>query len=281
METNYDPEVLHRRLLDIAVEFHKACEKNGLKYYMLGGTMLGAVRHKGFIPWDDDMDFGMPRTDYDYFVKNASSLLPPYYEVRFYLNAENSPMHYAKLIDNRTTLIEKGYTDYVEGLYIDIFPLDGAGSGSALDRIRMKRIQYLQILIINHCTTNPKSGLRAVLKRYAQGRDLHKLHSAMEKTLTQKSLQDSTLIANYLGAWGQKEIMPKEIMGTPQLYKFEEFELYGSENADAYLKSLYGNYMELPPEEKRVFRHNYHYLDYNLPYREYLQQHSTKNEENE
>ena len=281
MASNYDPTILHQRLLEIGTNFHIACEKLGLKYYMLGGTMLGAVRHNGFIPWDDDMDFGMPRDDYDSFIQNASSVLPPYYELRFYLNADNSPMHYVKMIDNRTTLIEKGYTKYIEGLYIDVFPLDGAGNGSVLDRIRFKKIQYLQVLIMNHCTTRSKKGIKAVLKWYAQTRDLKKLHISLEKEMKKRSLMDSAFIANYLGAWGDKEIMPKEIMGSPKLYRFEETELYGSENADGYLKSLYGDYMKLPPLEKRVFKHNYYYLNYNLPYRDYNPQDLDKGDSQE
>jgi len=269
MSTEYSAEEIHGRLLTMAKDFHQICVDNNLKYYMLGGTMLGAVRHKGFIPWDDDMDFGMPREDYDRFISISKQILPNHYELRFYKNAENSPMHYAKFIDNRTTLIEAPYRNYVEGLYIDIFPLDGAGNGSFSDRMRMKRINFLQGLIINHCTTREKTGFRKVLKAYAQMRNLDSLHASVEKLMTAKKLSESTLIANYLGAWAEKEIMPKEVMGTPRLYSFEDTEFYGSNNADAYLTSLYGDYMRLPPKEKQVFKHNYFYLNYNLPYRDY------------
>lgn len=267
METN--EKILHKRLLEMAKAFHHICIDNNLHYYMLGGTMLGAIRHKGFIPWDDDMDFGMPRDDYDRFISLSKRILPEYYELRFYKNADNSPMHYAKFIDNRTTLIESSYTNYVEGLYIDIFPLDGAGNGSIIDRIRSKRIFWKQRLIIYHCITRDMTGHRKILKKYAQMKKLNKLHASIESLMTSKKLSESTLIANYLGAWAEKEIMPKKVMGNPKLYTFEDTEFYGSENADAYLNSLYGDYMKLPPKDKQVFKHNYYYLDYNLPYREY------------
>ena len=260
---------LHTKLLDMAKCLHSICVENNINYYMLGGTMLGAVRHQGFIPWDDDMDFGMPRMDYERFIELSNRILPEYYELKYYKNTDNSPMHYIKLIDNRTTLIEDAYRDYIEGLYIDVFPLDGAGEGSLIDRIRMKRIIFLQVLIMNHCTTREKRGIKKIVKSYAKFRDLNKLHDLINRNMTKKSLSDSTLIANYLGAWGEKEIMPKEIMGKPTLYKFEDTELYGSENADDYLKKLYGNYMSLPPKEKQVFKHNYYYLNYDLPYRKY------------
>ena len=269
MSTEYSAEEIHSRLLVMAKTFHGICVENNLRYYMLGGTMLGAVRHKGFIPWDDDMDFGMPREDYDRFISVSNKILPEYYEIRFYKNTDNSPIHYAKLIDNRTTLVEASYTNYVEGLYIDIFPLDGAGNGMLFDRIRAKRILWHQILIMNHCTTRDKKGIRKLLKKYARFRNINNLHDSMEKLMTAKTLSESSLIANYLGAWAEKEIMPKDVMGTPALYTFEDAEFYGSENADKYLKSLYGDYMKLPPKENQVFKHNYYYLNYDLPYREY------------
>lgn len=100
-------------------------------------------------------------------------------------------------------------------------------------------------------------------------RDLGRLHNSIEKLMTAKKLSESSLIANYLGAWAEKEIMPKEIMGTPKLYQFEDTKFYGSENADGYLTSLYGDYMKLPPKDKQAFKHNYQYLNYNLPYRDY------------
>ena len=270
MGANYSADEIHNRLLCMAKDFHQICVDNDLKYYMLGGTMLGAVRHKGFIPWDDDMDFGMPREDYDRFISISQQVLPDYYELKYYANTENSPMHYVKFIDNRTTLIEAAYENYLEGLYIDIFPLDGAGRWGVIDKIRAKRILIKQILIINHCTTRKKKGIKNILKKYAQKRSLNNLHTSIERLMTKRTLAESTRIANYLGAWASKEIMPKEVMGTPTLYTFENAEFYGSENADGYLSSLYGDYMQLPPKESQVFKHNYHYINFNLPYREYI-----------
>ena len=93
-----------------------------------------------------------------------------------------------------------------------------------------------------------------------------------------RNIKDSNLIANYLGAWGSKEVMPKEIMGEPILYPFESTEFYGVHDADAYLSHLYGDYMKLPPEDKRVFKHNFHYINYNLPFRDFLKSGGNRNE---
>ncbi|SEH64783.1 lipopolysaccharide cholinephosphotransferase [Ruminococcus flavefaciens] len=280
MSVNINADELHERLLTMAKYFHAFCEENNIDYYMLGGTMLGAVRHKGFIPWDDDMDFGIPRSDYDRFIQLFNEKSKPEYELRFYKNAKNSPMHYAKLIDNRTTLIECNYHNYIEGLYIDIFPLDVADKNNISERIRNKRIMIKHSLIINHCSTISereiingrgiaKGLLKIIIKKYAQMRNLNKLHNSLEELMTKRKDDNLGYIANYLGAWGEREIVPKSTMGVPVLYQFDDTQLYGPEDYDGYLKSLYGKYMELPPKEKRIFKHSFYYLNLNRPYRKY------------
>ena len=271
MNTDIDVNVLHSRLLEMAKFFHELCIKNNIQYYMLGGTMLGAIRHQGFIPWDDDMDFGIPRNDYNRFVEIAKDLGSSGYEIRYYRNAKNSPMHYAKFIDSNTTLVENHYHNYVEGLYLDIFPLDGADVGSIGDTIRNRKILLKHALIMNHCTTTEKRGfIRRIFNKYAKLRNLENLHSSLEKIMVEKNNKDTEYLANFLGAWAEKETIPRTIMGTPTLYKFEDTQFYGAEDFDGYLKSLYNDYMQLPPEEKRIFKHNYYIIDFNTPYREYM-----------
>lgn len=108
---------LQGKLLSMLKQFHEVCVNNNLVYYMAAGTLLGAVRHKGFIPWDDDADVVMPREDYSSFKQIASRILPENLEIKFYENEQSSPMHYMKLIDKNTTLIENKYRNYYEGVY--------------------------------------------------------------------------------------------------------------------------------------------------------------------
>lgn len=266
MEINVNE--LHSRLLSMAKAFHTVCINNNINYYMLGGTMLGAIRHKGFIPWDDDMDFGIPRDDYNRFISLPKEAFPEQFELRYYANTPNSPMHYVKFVDNKTTLIENGYHDYKEGLYIDVFPLDGASCKSLTDKIWIKKILFLQYLIMNHCSTTKRKGLfKRLVKKFCEIQDLNRMHQKLEILMTQRNLSESELIANLLGAWGTKEMMPKEIMGMPKLYPFEDTYFFGSSDYDGYLKSLYGNYMTLPPIDKRIFKHNYYYLDFNKSFK--------------
>lgn len=271
-----DADVLHSRLLSIMKDFHKFCNEHKLQYYMLGGTCLGARRHQGFIPWDDDMDIGIPRKDYDRFCNELAEQLPEYLELRYYRNTPDSPMHYVKLIDRRTTLIENNYRNYVEGLYIDIFPLDAAGHGFA-ETLRWKKIWFLHNVVMYHCMTEKKQGvIKSFAQKWARHTNLQKYHEKLERALTSKKFSDPPLTVNFLGAWGIKEVMDRSLFGTPQLYPFEDAEFYGPEKIDEYLMHLYGNYMQLPPEDQRVFRHNFFFLDLNQPYQEYILEHQNK-----
>ena len=271
MAITVSPEELHTRLLAMAKDFHLFCVDNGISYYTLGGTSLGARRHKGFIPWDDDIDVGVPREDYNRLISLADKL-PEHLEIKFYQNTKRSPMHFVKLVDNRTTLIEQRYKDYLEGLYIDVFPLDGARDPQLIkgEEKRWKRIQLLQAMVIYHCQTEkPKAVTKKVFRILCKVISLNWLHNQIEKEMTKYSVSDSEYMANYLGAWGSKEVMPKEIMGQPILYKFEDTMLYGPEKIDEYLTNLYGDFMKLPPKEKQVFKHDFYVLDFETPYKEF------------
>ena len=271
MKKNIKTEQLHTRLLSMAKDFHNFCQKYNITYYMLGGTALGARRHQGFIPWDDDIDLGVPREDYDKLLTLAKNL-PPYLEFKFFENTNNSPMHFIKLIDNRTTLIEKRYKNYIEGLYIDIFPLDGAQSpiNNKKEVKRWKKIWFLHAMVIYHCQTLvPVSLLKKIFRLISRSVSLNWLHKQISIELRRYSIENVPLIANYLGAWGKKEIMAKEIFGKPILYKFEDTFFYGPSRIDEYLTHLYGDFMKLPPKEKRVFKHDFFMLDFHTPYKQY------------
>lgn len=272
-----DKDILHSHLLEMVKVFHSFCESNGLTYYILGGTCLGARRHKGFIPWDDDVDVGLPRDDYNRFIELRGNL-PKHLEIQYHENCKESPMHFIKLIDNRTTLIEKKYTHLVEGLYIDVFPLDGASYPGkwTMEAIRVAIIRLIFTMIIFHCRTDHLSPLKRFIKAFSKAFSLESLHKKLEKMLTKKSLSNSSYVANYLGAWGAKEIIRKDIFGTPTLYQFETLFLYGPEKIDDYLHNLYGDFMSLPPIEKRVFKHDFFFLDLETPYKTFIE----KNKQN-
>ena len=261
---------LQLELLKMMKSFHKVCAENDLTYYMLGGTCLGAVRHSGFIPWDDDIDIGLPRKDYDKLCEIAADVLPENLVLRYYKNTDNSPFHFVKLINKDTTLIEKNYKDYLEGIYIDVFPLDGLEKFGFFQKIRAKRIRFLHVLIMDHYFTGTKAGLKNLLLKISKKVSMQKTHVHIERLMTRCSSVEPQYYCNYLGAWKDREIINRNVFGKPTLYAFEDTEFYGPENADAYLTSLYHDYMTLPPAEKQVPRHDYHYVNLNLPFSDYV-----------
>lgn len=260
-------DVLYKMMKD----FHNVCIKNDITYYMLGGTCLGAKRHQGFIPWDDDMDIGIPRKDYDRFCYYAKKWLPNYMELRYYRNTSNSPFHFVKLINKNTTLIEQNYKNYYEGIYIDIFPLDGVLSQSFLERIRCKMVWKVHSIIMDHCSSEKKKTFFDNMKlRIKKIISLRWLHYILEKLMTLNKKHAPLFWANFLGAYREKEVVPCEVFGVPTLYKFEEAQFFGPEKIDDYLSILYGDYMKLPPVKERKNYHNYYFVDFDTPYKNYL-----------
>ena len=120
-------ENLKRAELEIFKHFVLCCEKLGVTYFLMDGSLLGAVRHKGFIPWDDDIDVGMMRKDYEILIAKAQTLLPEYLFLQTYKTDKGVMNNFAKIRDSRTTFIETSQKEQQinHGVYIDIFPLDG------------------------------------------------------------------------------------------------------------------------------------------------------------
>lgn len=269
-----DSKNLQTELFQMLKSFHEVCIKNKLTYYMVCGTFLGAVRHKGFIPWDDDVDVGMPRKDYDKFCKLAKKILPQNYEIRYYQNSKGLHYHFVKLMKSDSTLIERNLKKgNVGGLYIDVFPLDNLDDYSFLGKIRSKSIWFLHSLERYHCTTERKpSLLKDCIHLFSKIVPLAGINFVLEKLLTCNNNEKSNFICNYLAGWSEKEVLPRSVWGKPTFYKFENAEFYGPEQAEKYLTKVYGNYMQPPPVKDRVYTHNYSYVNLNKPYKEYLRE---------
>ena len=258
---------IQNRSLQIFIEFQKICKRNNLRYFMIGGSCLGAVRHCGFIPWDDDIDIGMPRKDYEKFLKIAHRELPEYLFLQNHFTDKEYIFNFSKIRDSRTSFIEKSVEpfDINHGLYIDIFPLDGYKSSRKFDllnkllnarvycRFRKNKFKNLIIIILSLCIAQTSE--RACEKR--------------DTLLKSIDYDDSEIIANFCGAWGIKEIVPREYFGDGIEVTFEHVKVIIPEKYDLYLKQLYGNYLKLPPEEKRITHHETTVIDLNKSYLEY------------
>lgn len=268
-----DSAQLKKTLLEMLSWFHNFCIENDLKYFAVGGTLLGAVRHKGFIPWDDDIDLGMPREDY----KKLEKLIGNKENGKYYFETPNTTRKgyyytYGKLFDTDTTLVENSRDKLPMGVYIDIFPFDGVGETKEEAIKYLSSVKKLQDLLAVRV-----SGIRKGRSFYknaavAVARVIpsflfndKKLLKKIDSICSGKNFNDSKYVANMNGAWGLREITTREIVGTPKLYDFENIKIYGIEDYDAYLTGVYGNWRQLPPEEKRVSIHDYVYVDLNKP----------------
>lgn len=265
---------LQEKLFEMFCWFHEFCEENDLRYYMLGGTMLGAVRHQGFIPWDDDIDVGMPRRDYE----RLESLMKEKNNEQYILETPNSPAKeflyaFSKLYDSKTTVVEKTRWPVKRGVNLDIFPLDGIGNTEIESFKNYKRILLLRNLLLTRVTYIRK------------GRSILKNVSVLLSRMTRYFFSDKKLLyftnsvckkydfdtcewcGNLVGAWRQRELMPRNLFGEPRKYLFENKQFYGPEHAEEYLKYLYGNWRKLPPVEQQVSHHEYIYINLNEPYK--------------
>lgn len=267
---------LQKKLLEMLGWFHDFCVTNNLIYYAIGGTILGAKRHAGFIPWDDDIDIGMPRTDY---TRLCHILSQKPIDSRFVLETPYTAdpdycFPFCKLYDTTTTLIENSKHQLIRGIYIDIFPIDGIGDTKEEGKsnyVSIKRmIDFLKLRTIK--ITAKRSIHKNILLWVIQAipRLLisdHKLCQRIDKKCQKMRFEDKKWGGNLLGAWGFREVMETVVFGSPKLYKFENIMIFGPEMSDQYLVNLYGDWKKLPPKEKQISHHDY-YLDLTSGYRE-------------
>lgn len=274
----YDDEIteIHNLLLQMLNWYHNFCEKNSLRYYVIGGTMLGAIRHNGFIPWDDDIDVGMPRRDYEKFAK----LMSHEQHNRYTFETADMKHHgflfpYAKIYDTKTTFIENiARTRYQlkRGIYLDVFPIDGIGDSEEESKKNYEKISKMLLLlsIIKSSVTKNREWYKNLaiitIQLLFWGINPRYLINIINKLCKKHDFDSSSIVGNLVGAWGYREIMKKEYFGEPQEYKFETITVYGVERPDNYLSCLYGDYMKLPPEEKRTSHHSYIYRNLHKSY---------------
>ena len=265
---------LQTRLLPMLAWFHKFCVENGLRYYLLGGTMLGAARHNGFIPWDDDIDVGMPRKDYEAFLNLTKGKTFGSYIVEGIETKEPDFFYgFSKIYDITTTLVENTKYQIKRGIYIDLFPLDGVADSKDDIMSFYRPIQNkIRLLLTRTCGIRKGrkwyKNLSIYLARIIPDQLLYdkKLMYSIDAMCRKNDYDNCKYIGNFYGAWGIREIMERSIMGEPTLYKFEGMDVYGVSDYDAYLTSLYGNWRQLPPKEKQVTHHDFVMCDLHKGY---------------
>ena len=263
-------------LVDILKEFIKICEENNLRYYTSGGTALGVVRHKGIIPWDDDIDVNMPRPDYERFLDICSKRDMGNYEIVTAYNTPNYPLYFSKMCNKNTTLVEDAHTPCVIGLYIDIFPLDATADNLDEAYAMMCRFQKIKNRLEAISTrVSFWSYLQLLLKPHDWGRFVYKTigflaRSSYRKSLLKKldaiakshSFETAKNVVLYPGPYGRRDIYSKEWFSDGTELPFEGLMVSVPKSYDTYLKHLFGDYMQFPPEEQRKSHHTKAYYNY-------------------
>lgn len=244
--------------LHILEEIDRICTMEGLTYYLFGGSVIGAVRHGGFIPWDDDLDIAMYRTDYDKFqkimIKNHSD--------RFFLQSPetdpNYPREIVKVRLKGTVQQERSYetVDCQNGIYIDVFPIDYV---KHMDGVGM----WFRGIIVRWCfayktvrcgsDNGHNMGLKRALKAVAQCVPAKWINSLIRYICTKDNNEPRPYSTVFLSGYGWKRQMHRsETIGTGKRIGFEGGMFNAPADIDTFLRKIYGDYLQLPPQEKRT-----------------------------
>ena len=247
---------LHTVQIEILDEFVRICNKHKLTYFLYGGTLLGAIRHKGFIPWDDDIDVSMPRKDYDKFIVIAQKELNSKYYLDCYETNKDYYLPFAKVKKNNTLFDEAECTniEHHKGIYIDIFPLENVKDNHKIRKIRALFIRSIVETMFYKLKIRPLNKVRHPVIVFILSLLRKKSLMEWQKRLMTKNKNDKSLyVCGLSGSYAyEKELILREYLIPAKKVVFEGKEYMGMNNYDAYLSKVYGDYMKLPPKEKRV-----------------------------
>lgn len=265
-----DKKRLKRIQLEILREIKRVCDKNNITYFLNYGTLLGAVRHKGMIPWDDDIDLGMRREDYERFSQIAPMELDDKFYYQSWDNDANYGMPFAKVRRKNTHLIEKAsmYSGQNDGVFVDIFPFDhypAAKRARFMQKIALYAVHKMMLAKCGYVVWTDDKSIKQKAKKA-----VYKIIKLLSNCFTKerlillydkKATRYNGRQTNYYilqGGDGQYEkwIVPHECLESFIELEFEKEQYPCPKEYDSFLKSFYGDYMELPPVEERTSGHD-------------------------
>ena len=256
-------EEIHAILADMLKQVDRVCKAENIRYFLSGGTLLGAIRHKGFIPWDDDVDLMMPRPEFERFLEVAEKRLPKRYVMAFPKRTKDYAFPWIRIHDTHTAVADSGMQKArTQTLFIDIFPIDGLPANPKLSNLFFKSIRARDILL--KCARKkdlyPDERLRWLkrpLMALTRLRPVENYAYSLNKAAGLLSFER----AKYAGVcvithYGSRERMPAEVFRGAVDVAFEGGQYPAPIGYDTYLRALYGDYMQLPPEDQRASLHN-------------------------
>ena len=263
------------KLVGILNKFMSICEENNIRWYLAYGSCIGAIRHKGIIPWDEDIDICMPRPDYDRFVNLCHKIDMGDYELCIINETPGFFEHIVRMADKSSSVLFSIDRPYVSGIYIDLFPIDGAGDGhieknynrfrrwqvvSHFSRSYFCKSQYIKWIKKGKILELLLAVSTSVFRVFFQRISLNKI----ERIIRKYSFDESEYVVFYEGrVYGMKNVIKKEWIQDTIFVPFENVQARIPKYYHEYLTQLYGDYMTPPPVEKRDDRHVIDFLDLN------------------
>lgn len=249
-------ELAEMKDLEFAIlkEVAAFCREHGLIYYLTAGTLLGAVRHKGFIPWDDDIDITMPRADYEELFRTFNAAHEGSHLRLVSYRDRSSIYPFFKIVDTRT-VVRESFVDpqYASGVWLDIFPLEGLPESDDIFR-RAERVKRKYDVIVANpdvATTPLRKLVKKVLTPIARHRDIYAVAAKLDREASALSISPRRDVGYVVWSCGPCERMPYSFLQTTEL-EFEGSMFTVPREYDAYLTSIFGDYMVPPPVEERV-----------------------------
>lgn len=250
--------------LEILLEFDRICKENEIHYNIYYGTMLGAIRHQAFIPWDDDIDLAMTRENYDKFLNIYEGKLAKDYFVQDFETDPDYPRQFIRIRKNGTKYLQRYYKsfDIHHGIFIDVFPYDHVYLNQKKEKYRYKYLKILnRINIIKHfgVKSNASSIKKSIQKMIDRVIPTLRLKKHIRKVMTKRNQEnldymtdmtltaDPKLLKNYL--------IKEEDFLDSVMVEFENHQFPVPRKYDKYLTQMYGDYMKYPPKEERVPHH--------------------------
>lgn len=259
----YTQELHNKKLLEVLDEFLRVCQEQNLTYYLAYGTCLGAVRHKGMIPWDDDIDVLMPRKDLEKLYSMRHEVVGKDFKLASYRDDANHLYCMMKLEALTSTVVEHVNPIYVGGVYIDVFALDNVLSEEE-DKHWTRDVCSIKNGYDLYSASQPPKTYMHKYWRYLWRRRKWLTTNPLQKwdNLVSQHKDDKTpFVKDYQNSWPWRGLFPREIFGDGVELEFEGRMCRVPADYDTYLRMSYGDYMQLPPVEKRVLKHTYLFED--------------------